>query len=77
MTVKQVDGVVILEGNCGVEEAETLLQAILAAPAARIDWSGCQQIHTAVVQIILAAKIPVRNPCGNAWFRRWGPELFQ
>ena len=71
MTVRRVSGVIHVEGTCGVEEAEILLQAVAEAPGAVIDWSDCGRLHTAVVQVILAAESPVRGPCGDPWLERW------
>ena len=77
MTVRHVAGAIALEGVCGVEEAETVLNAILEAPQAAIDWSACNRLHTAVVQIILATKVPVRGICGDPWLQRWAPQIIQ
>ena len=71
MTLRQTEGVIILEGDCGVEEAETLLSALLTAPGAEIDWSKCGSLHTAVVQLILASNAPVRGTCGDPSLSRW------
>lgn len=71
MTVRQTEGVIILEGDCGVEEAETLLSALLTAPGAEIDWSNCGSLHTAVVQLIQASNAPVRGTCGDPSLARW------
>ena len=71
MTVRQAEGVIVLEGHCGVEEAETLLSALLATPGAEIDWTACRALHTAVVQLILASNAPVRGTCGDPSLSRW------
>jgi hypothetical protein len=71
MTVRQADGVIILEGDCGVEEAETLLSALLTAPGAEIDWSACGALHTAIFQLILASEAPIRGNCGDPSLGRW------
>ena len=71
MTVRRSDtGIVILDGVCAVEDAEPLLQMLQATPAAVVDWTPCRQLHTAVVQVILASGIapigPVRRCLGDA-----------
>ena len=59
------DGAVGLEGSCPVEDAEALLQILLASPNASVDWSACEWAHTAVIQVLLAARItPVGEPKG-------------
>ena len=79
MTVRRSDtGSVILEGICSVEDAEPLLQMLQATPAAAVDWASCRQLHTAVFQVILAAKIVPIGPCGDAWVAQWlPPELLK
>lgn len=62
MTI-EVDGdIVVLAGRCGAEEAEALLDALCSRPR-RVDLSGCEQLHTALLQILLAARADIE----------WGP----
>jgi hypothetical protein len=75
MTVRHVSGVIFLEGDCGVEHAEVLLQALAGAPGALVDWSACARLHTAVVQVMVATQIPVRGRCGDPWLQRWAPTM--
>ncbi len=65
------DGTIILEGSCLVEDAETLLQLLQATPQVRLDWARCGHLHTAVLQVILAARPLVVGPCGDPWVQRW------
>ena len=51
------DGVIALMGSCPVEDAEALLQQLLAAPSPKVDWSACETAHTAVIQVLLASGI--------------------
>jgi hypothetical protein len=72
VTVRRNDqGTVVLEGPCPVEDAEQLLQILQAAPAAPIDWTRCQQLHTAVFQVIMAAGTRPAGTCGDAWVQQW------
>lgn len=73
MTVRLTEtGDVVLEGTAAVEDAEPLLQALQAKPAATVDWAQCRQIHTAVFQVLLAAgRVPI-GPCGDGWIEQWG-----
>lgn len=72
MTVRRGDtGDVILEGLCAVEDAEPLLQLLLAKPTPAVDWTTCSQLHTAVIQVILASGATQIGPCGDAWVRQW------
>ena len=79
MTVRRGDtGTVILDGVCAVEDAEPLLQMLQATPAAAVDWTRCRQLHTAVLQVIMASGTAPIGPCGDAWVTQWlEPKLPQ
>jgi len=79
MTVRRSDNnTLVLEGVCPVEDAEPLLQMLQNMPTAGIDWTQCRELHTAVVQVILASGTHLIGPCGDAWATEWlGPELPQ
>lgn len=65
------DGTIVVEGHCPVEDAELLLRLVQAAPAASLDWAQSTHLHTAVLQVILAARPTLLGPCGDAWVSRW------
>ena len=72
MSVRRHDnGTILLEGNCPVEDAEPLLRLLQADPAAPLDWNACDYLHTAVMQVILAARPEQVGDCGDPWVRRW------
>ncbi len=56
MSVSFEDGVIRLEGRCRIEEAETLLALLLEGDQRPVDLSRCGQLHSALVQILLATK---------------------
>ena len=64
------DGTILLEGHCPVEDAEPLLQLLQATPKVPVDWRQCIHLHTAVLQVILAAHARaawvLRRPVGPA-----------
>ncbi|ACA16511.1 hypothetical protein M446_2048 [Methylobacterium sp. 4-46] len=60
-----------LEGPCPVEEAETLAALLLARPGARVDWTACTRLHTAVLQVLLRLRPPLRGPCGDPLVARF------
>jgi hypothetical protein len=64
-------GAIVLHGVCLVEDAEPLLQMLQMTPAAPLDWMPCSHLHTAVLQVILAAGIAPAGPCGDPWVRQW------
>ena len=56
MTVRRsADGRIVLEGACPIEDAEPLLQLLLAETECVVDWSRCDLAHAAIVQILLAS----------------------
>jgi hypothetical protein len=64
-------GAIVLDGACPVQDAEPLLQMLQATPSAGLDWSRCGRLHTAVIQVILAARLAPSGPCGDPWVRQW------
>jgi hypothetical protein len=72
MTItRDADGVIVLAGECPVEDAETLLRLLQVQPEGPVDWSACTRLHTAVLQVLLAAAPSVRGECGDAFVARW------
>lgn len=46
---------VLLQGVLSVEDAETLLEWLQKKPSATADLSGCEHVHPANLQVLLAA----------------------
>jgi hypothetical protein len=65
-----------LIGACPADDGEALLQQLLANPGAEVDWRGCENAHAAVIQVLLAAKRPLRGPPAGEFLHRFiGPAL--
>jgi hypothetical protein len=79
LTIRRSDeGILILDGVCDVEEAESLLQMLQETPVATVDWTQCRQLHTAVLQVIMASGNSPIGPCGDVWVQQWlAPKLLQ
>ena len=79
MTIRRSDnGMLLLDGVCQVEDAEALLQLLQTVPTAALDWTQCRQLHTAVLQVVLASGTVPAGPCGDAWVEQWlAPKLPQ
>ena len=77
MTVQiSSDGVILLEGACPSEDAEALLRYLSSYPTAPIDWGTCESAHTAVIQVLLAAKAKLLGSPGSQVLRdRVAPAL--
>jgi hypothetical protein len=69
--VRNPDGTVILAGHCPVEDAEPLLQLLQSSPGTRLDWTQCTSLHTAVFQVVLAARPALTGPCGDPFVSQW------
>lgn len=65
------DGVLELAGTCVSADAEPLLQLLLAAPDATVDWRDCRGAHTAVVQVLMAAGPKLLGPAGDPHLEQW------
>ncbi len=68
------DGTIALEGDCQVEDAQSLLRLIQAAPTSSVDWTRCTYLHTAVMQVILSVQPTRIGPCGDGWIQLWMPS---
>ena len=64
-------GQIRLEGACPMEDAERLLRALLDQPEAPIDWADCHSAHTAVIQVLLAARRPMLGPPAGESLKLW------
>jgi hypothetical protein len=69
MSVRVDQDVIHLEGACAVGDAETLLAALLARPAAIIDVGAATRLHLAVVQLLLTARPRVRGVPADPFLR--------
>jgi hypothetical protein len=54
-----------------VEEAEGLLEWLQQQPSAKIDLSGCCHLHTANLQVLMAAKPVISRWPEDAKLRAW------
>jgi hypothetical protein len=69
VTVRLVDGAIVLEGVCPVEDAESLQSLLLQHPGAAVDWHACDAAHTAVLQVLLVAKPSIRGRARAAFLQ--------
>lgn len=70
MTMAIQDGTLACAGALTVEDAEALLQQVQAGVTA-IDLAGCEQIHAACLQVLMAARLPVAGWPTNNELARW------
>ncbi len=77
MSVVVNGDVVRLVGRCRVEDAETLHAALLQHPGLAVDLHDCTSLHTALVQLLLIATPPLRDPPQDAMLARWLVPLLE
>ena len=65
------DGTLLLTGACPSDDAEPLLQQLLASPSAAIDWRNCVSAHSAVLQVLIVARRPMIGPPASMLLRQW------
>jgi len=59
MTMEIKDGVLHCAGTLAVDDAEQLLQLVLDAEQPGADLSACEHVHSACLQVLMAARIRV------------------
>jgi len=70
MTVRLAgDGTIELDGICPIEDAEKLQRYLIADPQAGVDWRSCAAAHTALIQILFAAKVIPHGPPASDFLR--------
>jgi len=68
MSVRLDGDLIRLEGPCRVEEAEALT-ALLQQARRTVDLSGCEAMHGAVLQVLLAFAAPVEGAPSDPFLR--------
>ena len=76
MTITHEGDVIYLRGHCRVEEAEPLTALLQGWPEATLDLSGCEHLHGAVVQAILAFRPSVLGAPDHGFVRDWIVPIF-
>ena len=70
MTVQlSTNGTIDLIGHCSSEDAELLQRYLLDLPGASVSWGACEHLHTAVLQILLAANPVLSDIPSNAFLK--------
>ena len=72
MTVRaSPQGWIVLEGACPSEDADVLVQHLLSHPESAVDWRACEAAHSAVIQVLMAARPRLVGPPAGAALRAW------
>lgn len=76
MPIRYDDDLARFEAACTVDEALPLAEWLEATAAPRVDLSACTDLHTALLQLLLAARPAVDGAAADAFLARWiGPLL--
>lgn len=72
MTVRSQEGHIVLEGRCRVEDAERLLTALQHRPDSVVHLDKAETIHSAVVQVLLAARPRIEGASRHEFLMKYG-----
>ncbi|MES1982618.1 MAG: hypothetical protein V4443_09085 [Pseudomonadota bacterium] len=70
MPITYTDSRATFSGNCKIDEAEGLRAHLERYPNAEVEMTSCEQIHTTILQILIAAQTPVIAPPTNVFLLR-------
>lgn len=70
MTIQVKGKLLKLVDSCPVEEAETLYEKLLDKPDVKLDLSGCQHMHSAVLQALLMQPREIKRPPTDAFLKQ-------
>ncbi|MER2494306.1 hypothetical protein [Catenovulum sediminis] len=62
MPLDNHENIMHLQQDCGAEEAEQLLEWLLANPKGQISLESCSHLHTAVLQVLMAFRPKICAP---------------
>jgi len=71
MAIEFNDAVARFKGQCRLEEASALFEWLEQTPAAKIDLSDCEHIHTAILQMLMVAKPELLAPPADPFLKQW------
>lgn len=71
MPIRYDGAVARFDGSCTVEEALPLVDWLEGTVAARVDLAACTGLHTALFQVLLAARPAVEAPPDDPFLKRW------
>ena len=77
MPLNFVGDTVAADGAASVEDALILLEFLQSHPNTKVDLGSCTHLHTAVLQVLLAAMPQIVTPPREAFLARWLPQVLQ
>lgn len=77
MTIEYGKTVAKLQGTCGVEEADELLQWLQANPRGKVNLKACEHLHAAVLQVLMALRPALSAEPDDPFLARWVTPAFR
>jgi hypothetical protein len=77
MPLNFTDDAATADGASTVEDALPLLEYLQAHVDATVDLGPCTHLHTAVLQVLMAARPRIIAMPGEAFLARWLPAALQ
>ena len=71
MSVLFANNCIVIAGDCGAEDAETLLALCQSSPESPVDVSGAGAVHTALWQVMMVVSSPVVGVSIDPFVRSW------
>ena len=71
MSVVLEAGTIRLRGSSAVEDAEVLLELLLAGGPTPVDLQAATGLHAAVLQVLLTVRPDVIGPASDPFVDRW------
>lgn len=71
MPITYTEGIAYFEGLVGIEEVDTLMELIQHQKEVFIDLTHCTHMHTAIIQILMVARCPIKAWPTNAQLTMW------
>jgi hypothetical protein len=71
MSISLADGIIVLAGECPVEEAETLAGLLAGHPTITVDVSQCRLAHAAVLQVLLSFAPELSGVFADPFLSQW------
>lgn len=75
MPITYDDRTVTMEGACGVEEVPALAEWLDAAASPLVDLRSSTHLHTAIVQALAEARVPVSGAPVDPFMALWVAPL--
>ena len=77
MTILIENGAIRLEGVCGHDEVEELLDALEKYADLPINLTQTEHLHTAILQVLVQAKRQLDGEARDAFIRDWLVPVLQ